>query len=199
VAHRLRRAAARRRPDRRHDDGRGGTRREALRLARPCDVDVAFAQVEPEIAPASLGGEATLRLSLVAGAPAISGSGLRAARGGRSGRERRDAREIETAPLESRSNSKGGRHGARLGEWRPPRMVETGAPAWKVALLVGATLARSWRSAGSRAAAGAREPRRREPTPRSPSTGGASSRVSKPFPDAVERGAAGGGISRNRA
>jgi hypothetical protein len=115
---------------------------EALRLARPCDVDVAFAQVEPEVAPASLGGEATLRLSLVAGAPGRFRLGPFALRaGGEAGGDRGDAREIETAPLEIEVVLEGAGDAApEFGDWRPPLAARKDAPAWKVVLLVGAAL-----------------------------------------------------------
>lgn len=116
---------------------------EALRLARPCDVDVAFAQVDPQIAPASLGGEATLRLSLVAGAPGRFRLGPFALRaGGEGSGGHGGARDVETAPLEFEVElERAGDAAPDFGAWRPPQPAPTGAPAWKAALLVGAALA----------------------------------------------------------
>jgi len=163
---------------------------EALRLARPCDVDVAFAQVEPEVAPASLGGEATLRLSLIAGAPGrfrLGPFALRAA--GEAGAERRDAREIETAPLEIEVVLEGAGDAAPdFGDWRPPQAARTGTPAWQVALLVGAALgallAVGWimrRSRRARATAGV------EPAPALPVDWRAElARLEAGIPEAVE-------------
>jgi len=163
---------------------------EALRLARPCDVDVAFAQVEPEVAPASLGGEATLRLSLVAGAPGHFRLGPFALRaGGEADAERRDAREIETAPLEIEVVLEGAGDAAPdFGEWRPPQSAPTGAPAWKVAFLVGAALAAlvavGWIVRRSRRA---RTPAGVEPTPALPVDWRSElARLEAAFPDAVE-------------
>ena len=163
---------------------------EALRLARPCDVDVAFAQVEPEVAPASLGGEATLRLSLVAGAPGHFRLGPFALRaGGEADAERRDAREIETAPLEIEVVLEGAGDAAPdFGEWRPPQSAPTGAPAWKVAFLVGAALAAlvavGWIVRRSRRA---RTPAGVEPTPALPVDWRSElARLEAAFPDGVE-------------
>ena len=163
---------------------------EALRLARPCDVDVAFAQVEPEIAPASLGGEATLRLSLVAGAPGRFRLGPFALRaGGEAGGERGGAREIETPPLEIEVVLEGAGDAAPdFGEWRPPQSAPSGAPAWKVAVLAGAALAAlvavGWivrRSRRARATAGV------EPTPVLPVDWRAElARLEAAFPEAVD-------------
>src|SRR6185295_8420796 len=41
----------------------------SVRFARPCDVDPAFARVEPELAPASGAHDATLKIAMVAAAP----------------------------------------------------------------------------------------------------------------------------------
>jgi len=74
---------------------------EEVRFARPCDVDAAFAQVDPVVEPATDGRGARLTLEMVAGAPGRFELGPFALRvGGTSGREQEAGREVETAPLE---------------------------------------------------------------------------------------------------
>jgi hypothetical protein len=116
---------------------------EEVRLARPCDVDAAFAQVDPVVEPATDGRSAQLTLEMVAGAPGRFELGPFALRVGAPGREQEGGREIETAPLALEIARDGlGDDPVEFGPWRRPlRAAPEGGGALRTALIVAAACA----------------------------------------------------------